>query len=125
MAKKQAKTLSWQRKVFLEACKKLKPFADKWHDADEIDAMDVADVMENIITRHGRPGYVAANAVASAWAWLMTDEDIRSSIEDASENSVASEYYMPFWWLGGFHVMDRKKAVAPKRKKRAAKKRRS
>ena len=125
MAKKKAKTVSWQRAVFIAACKELKPFSDKWHDADKIDAMDVADVMQDIIRRHGRPGYVAANAVASAWAWLMTDEDIRSSVDTVSEDSVASEYYMPFWWLGGFHMMDRQKPLASRRKKRAAKKRRS
>ena len=123
MPKKKAKTVSWQRAVFLAACKELKPFADKWHVADEIDSMNVADVMKDIIARHGRSGYVAAIAVASAWAWLMTDEDIRSSVEDVSEYAVASDYYMPFWWLGGFHVRDRQKSPASKRKKRAAKKR--
>lgn len=125
MAKKTSKRVSWQRAVFLEACDKLKPFADRWHVAEEIDAMEVADVMEDIIKRHGRPGYVAANAVASAWGWLLTCEDIRSRMDTVSENSVASEYYMPFWWLGGFNAMDRKSASGkPAGKKKAAKKRR-
>jgi hypothetical protein len=126
MGTKKKKGVSWQRAVFLEACTTLKPFADRWHgaaDEMEIEGMTVADTMQDIINRCGRPGYLAATAVASAWHWLLTDEDIRGDLETCSEYSVASDYYMAFWWLGMFHA-DKQPLSRRKAKKKAAKKRR-
>jgi hypothetical protein len=123
--KKKKRVVDWRRAVFLEACKTLKPFADKWHDHAgnmEIDDMAVADSMQDIINRCGHPGYYAAVAVASAWHWLLTDEDVRCDVEDGSEFSVASDYYMAFWWLGMFNA-NKKPSVRKAAKKKAAKKR--
>jgi hypothetical protein len=125
MAKKKSKRPTWARTLFLQACKELKPFADHWHSVGdmEIDGFYVADTMQDIIHRHGRPGVVAATAVASAWNWLLQDEDIRGDAKDCSENSVASEYFMAFWWLGLFHANAKPVSVS-KSKKKAAKRRR-
>ena len=125
MAKKKSKRDAWQRTLFLQACKELKPFADHWHSVGdmEIDGFSVADTMQDIINRHGRPGVIAATAVASAWNWLLQDEDLRGDVNECSEDSVASEYFMAFWWLGLFHA-NAKPASAPKVKKKAARERR-
>lgn len=121
MAKKKSKRDAWQRTLFLKACKDLKPFADHWHSVGDIqiDGFSVADKMQGIINRHGRPGVIAATAVASAWNWLLQDEDLRGDVNECSEDSVASEYFMAFWWLGLFHADSSSKV-----QKKAARRRR-
>ena len=111
MAKKKQRT-SWQRKVFLEACEKLEPYASRYRKAGDdmqVCAVDIAEVMEDIIKRHGHPGPDAATAIASAWHWLLEQEDSRCDISEVSEDSIAAEYTMALWWLGHGHASRNRK----------------
>ena len=125
MAKKKTKRARWTRAIFLEACDKLKPFADHWHSVDdmEIDGIELVNAMQGILNRHGEHGLYAATAIASAWNWLLQDPYLRCSISECSEHSVASDYYMAFWWLGMEHADMKPNPLSPAQKKPSKKRR--
>lgn len=125
MAKKAKTRTNWQRKLFLKACRELKPLADQYFANDmEIDGMVVGDAMWHLILCDKHAGIAAATAIASAWHYLLTPEDIRCEISQASENSVGSEYFLALYWLGTFHSLHCRRdpsSSKPKRTKRGRK----
>ena len=114
MPKKKHRPPNAYRKIFLDALDVLKPFATEFQNSREIDSVKMAKSMYALLLSHGDETTSGPRAICSAWHWLSTDEDIRPEIDKVSENSVASDFWMAFWWLGTFHGMEASESQSQK-----------